>query len=219
MQNYSKIRKSDRFELTAVTTLFVLIFAVGCKTESNSDQQEPVAPATSAAALVGNWGQGCKKSKLTQPTWQTSQANISATTVSYLFRQYSDQNCTTLTGVELAGSATYTVGELVTSVSGARAIDTVPKSLTIKPNDQTTVNNFNQMSYCGNCNWVLGVAQNAASCRNSDGTLAMAPSYSIFKVVGDVYFPGKSDKVNDESTPAKRATTIDVSENYTRNSK
>lgn len=202
----------------------LILFALylnACKQNESSNPPNKNGANSGAAtstSLVGTWSTSCVPSD-TIGKYKRAIVTFSATTVSGTAQEFGDSSCTTAAGINTTMSYSYTLGQSIASIPGAKSLDMVPMSVTITVNDQATADLYNSNKACGRANWVKGAIQDFMGCRDQSGNPIVSTNFDLIQMTGNTMTMGKNDDTYDGTTAAKRPITLDTVLVYTRISK
>ena len=194
--------------LAAGTVGLLSLNLISCGTEEDA--------AATSSSLTGSWQSDCLSEEEDGQTKYYKEMYVFTTTVFTIESQeFSDSSCATEAS-SYALSGTITVGEELTSPSGATELDiTIAEvaSLTIFEDNQLEY--FNTQSICGG-GWVKGAAKNVSSvdCTDDIGksftSMLGKTMYTIYKIEDNTLSIGLEAGTQDGSTEAKRETSFDT---------
>lgn len=144
--------------------------------------------------LEGTWATTCENDSNGTSSEQTT-ITFAGGLVSGTSRFYSGENCTTEV-LNIASSGTFTVGDDVAGVDGAKNLDIETESLIFEVKSEAIVTQYNSDSYCGKSDWAVNTP---ASLNPGDCGFPTGAHLDIFKVSGDSLQLGDSEDIEDST--------------------
>ena len=194
--------------LTAGTVALLALNLVSCGTEDEA--------ASSSSSLSGSWLSDCYSEVEDGETKYVRDKIVFTTTVfAREMQEFSDSACATGTST-YAISGTITVGDEVTTPSGATALDlamTAVAQMTLMADTHVTY--FNEQNVCGG-GWEKDTAKSvsAAGCTDDTGkdftSMLGKTWYSIYKIEDDTLSIGVESGAQDGKTEATRETSFNT---------
>jgi hypothetical protein len=160
----------------------------------------------------GNWRSPCAQPDAPWGTTAREEIIVKNGVISTTTTYFADEKCQT-PSVQSEWSAKQTAGKDVFP-SGARPLDLTFLTAIYTPVTEDGAKALNTYQWCGATNWAVGKPQDVTSKSGADNCIGKLPStnYTIFNVIGDKLFIGKSAS----TTPEGRAKELSPTFFYTK---
>ncbi len=168
-----------------------------------------VAFSAHAAALDGTWLQGCAHG-------YQREENFLCNSATYTERNFWDHDCKQ-PALETISRGIVSLGEGVDQPLGARQIDFVFTSVSLKPRDLTTAKTYRDRILCGFRDWSANEEKEITG-RECDffglGSVVKIPAkgtrkYGVVKIAADALYFGRLTPARDSSAPERRPLELD----------
>ena len=212
--------ETDMVKMINLVTIYMFASACG-KADSNSSKN------SSSTEIEGTWTQSCgtdDPETEENKNYDIAVDVISGNNISSTWDMFTDNECKNKY-LSIRGKATFIIGDLLESPSGAKGIDYQPTEIYMTALDSGVVSHFNgegegATKLCGG-GWVLGQERKLTNenCKDSpDFNKVENKSYGIYKIEGNQQFGGDGDIDNngedepetDGTSAAKRPKVLDT---------
>jgi hypothetical protein len=120
-----------------------------------------------------------------------------------------DTTCAKAAMFTISATATFTVGEEVSTPAGARAVDFSPTKIVVTLKNADTVSNFIEGKMCGKADWVINTEVDVTTSEcEGDGQKMNATIYDIYDVDGSTLKFGDRNESKNGTTSALRPTSL-----------
>ena len=198
---------------------FSLVVIVAALLGSCGKSSSNAGAGSSASELEGVWQTECLvlTTDLTASTYFKIFATYTGNTEKVDQVIYSSDNCSVSTQ-STTQTSTFTIGDALTTIAGAKKIDSVTQTLTLMLKDAASVTAANTAPlYYGYSDWVLNTSKDIAGKKATDSDEAENAvgviNYDIFKIDGTKLSLGDNDTgtgTSDATRPTALDTTLTV---------